>query len=53
MQQLQLQQTIQALQQSYLSNPALFRDYNQLVEQLNVNIATEARKVSAETIRID
>lgn len=45
MQQLQLQQTIQALQQSYLSNSTLCRDYNQLIEQLNVNITTEARKL--------
>jgi hypothetical protein len=45
MQQLQLQQTIATLQQSYLSNPTLCRDYNQLIEQLNINIATEARKL--------
>lgn len=44
-QKLQIQQTIQTLQQTYLSNPALFRDYSQFVEQLNAQIAAEAQKL--------
>ena len=45
-QKLQIQQTIQTLQQTqYLSNPAIFRDYSNLVDQLNVQIAQEAQKV--------
>jgi len=45
-QKLQIQQTIQTLQQTqYLSNPAIFRDYSNLVDQLNVQIAQEAQKL--------
>ena len=45
-QKLQIQQTIQTLQQTqYLSNPAIFRDYSNLVDQMNVQIAQEAQKV--------
>lgn len=45
-QKLQIQQTIQTLQQTqYLSNPAIFRDYSNLVDQMNVQIAQEAQKL--------
>ena len=48
-QKLQIQQTIQTLQQTqYLSNPAFLRDYAnlpQVIDQLNIQIAQEAQKV--------
>ena len=50
-QKLQIQQTIQTLQQTqYLSNPAIFRDYSNLVDQMNVQIAQEAQKVKRLTL---
>jgi len=48
-QKLQIQQTIQTLQQTqYLSNPAFLRDYAnlpQVIDQLNIQIAQEAQKL--------
>ena len=49
-QKLQIEQTIRTLQQThYLSNPTLFRDYSNLVDQMNVQLAQETQKVDSIT----